>query len=126
MPSNTIHKHLNQRKMTIEDKNIVIAEFMGMSQTKVKIVELNINSTIWELPTEDQNFSFLSRHEHLLFDTDYNWLMKAWVKFRDLNLYNYDYMQLKNTFLNILAFRTISEAFEALYEAVNWLNSLKK
>jgi len=115
--------------MTIQDKNIVIAEFMGMSQTEMETEVLKIKWTIWELPTEDPNFSFLSRHEHLIFDTDYNWLMKAWVKFRDIkvdlnNLVKHE--ALCEGLMYWICNGTISEAFEALYEAVNWLNSLKK
>jgi hypothetical protein len=100
-----------------------------MSQTEMAIVELNINWTIWELPTEDPSFAFLSGHEHLRFDTDYNWLMKAWVKFMETNV-DLEHFLRKDALCEGLTYwianGTISEAFEKLYEAINWLNSLKK
>lgn len=112
--------------MKIEDKNIAIAAFLGIDVHKLSFLK-------------DPNYVrvILGKEEDLDWDsiqdfdphTDYNWLMKAWVKFRDMEI-DYKHFLSKDALCEGLTYwianGTILEAFEKLYEAINWYNSLKK
>lgn len=114
--------------MTNTEKNVEIGLFLGgkLSESKERIF-------LWE--DEVMYFAIqrdiLESRYRLKFDTDWNWFMKAWEKFRDLEIdstphnVNYHYVTRINLGSKILH-GTISEAFEALYEGVNWYQNFNK
>jgi len=112
--------------MTIEDKNIVIAEFLGIDVHKLSF--LKDPTYVRVILGKEEDFDWDSIHD---FDPhrDYNWLMKAWVKFKETNV-DLDNFLRKDALCEGLTYwianGTILEAFEKLYEAINWYNSLKK
>lgn len=109
--------------MTTEDKNIVIAEFLGIDVHKLSF--LKDPTYVRVILGKEEDFDWDSIHD---FDPhrDYNWLMKAWVKLRDMKLYDFEFNRHRHLIETCICKHTISEAFDALYEAINWLNSLKK
>jgi len=116
--------------MTIEEKNIVLAEFMGIDVHKLSF--LKDPTYVRVILGKEEDFDWDSIHD---FDPhrDYNWLMKAWVKFRDIRFKggsnNPAYWEAglwEEKIGSAILRKPILEAFEALYKAVNWYNSLKK
>lgn len=98
----------NKQLIERDKKNIVIACFLGGSDSYGK------------------SYSTYNLYDaqKLRFHYDWNWLMKAWERFRSYKLYDHEYMKHKHIIANHISFGTISEAFEALYEGVNWYNNL--
>lgn len=104
--------------MTKEEKNIAIAEFMGAKYCNDDPKNFPNGYYVSDLP-EMIPYWFV-------FDCDWNWLMKAWYKFRDLNLEDKLYSDNRQNIAHKMSFKTISEAFEALYEGIYWYNSTRK
>lgn len=113
--------------MTNEEKNIVIAEFIGYQKKSYEL---------WTLPEHFESIEGLEYseewHRKFVFDCDWNWLMKAWGKFRDLEgeciEHEYPTQGFGETHFEYIA-RTIAqgtiiESFEALYEGINWYTNL--
>lgn len=61
--------------------------------------------------------------------TDYNDLMKAWIKFRDLEFDDKEKNMRHDEFCdrigNDIVFYSITEAFDELVKGIEWYNSLK-
>lgn len=114
----------------INEGSKVIAEFMGMYDYS------NDN----EFFTEGRYFCYAEKEMNPgsgyfdmqnCFNTSYDWLMKAWVKFRDLDITNpfNDFIKHKSLCGQIgqtILYSEITEAFSKLVEAINWYNSTKE
>lgn len=63
---------------TIKEKNNLIAKFMGMTKGHPSKTELRWEKFWFEKLSSDGNiFESGRRHEYLLFDTEWNWLMQV-------------------------------------------------
>lgn len=71
--------------------------------------------------------------ENLKYHTDYNWLMSAWVKFRDSQSVVFEkgnmksnelFMYYTSTIGSMILYKNIEVAHKALYDAIVWYNSL--
>ena len=103
--------------MTIEDKILGIARFCEIDVHKLYFKK--DPSFVRIILGKEEDFDWDSIIDFNP-DRDWNWLMKAWKKFREYNLYDYEYMRHESIIATKITFGTISEAFEALYEGVNW------
>lgn len=107
--------------MTIEDKVLEIAKFCEIDVHKLSFQK--DPNYVRVILGKEEDFDWDSIND---FDPhrDWNWLMKAWERFRGYKLYDHDYMRHKHIIANYISFGTISEAFEALYEGIHWYTNL--
>lgn len=102
------------------DKEIV-AEFMGYAS-----FQSNNGKRLWRIISQKWDH-LATESSDLHFDTDYNQLIPAWVKFRELVIDRSDYFDYLNHKVQIrsaITERPITEAFAALVEGIEWYNSL--
>lgn len=97
--------------MTTQEKNEVIFSFMKGGQ---KYLGLDV-------------WAYINPME-LKFESDYNWLMAAWKKFRDLKFENdkcifHHSIKMGPIRLSICN-DSITEAFECLVSGIHWYNSV--
>jgi len=126
-----------EKNVEILDKRKVLAEFMGVryynDEKVMKVFDNDYHDGIayhceWHPNCE------LSETNILVWDycpdKSYCQLMPIWVKFRDLDNLNasdeHTYLRHCDNVSHSITRGTISEAFEALYEAILWFNNLNK
>lgn len=101
---------------TLDDKLRTVAVFMGYK----------FENGLTLAPFGDQMVCVTNVPSY---HTSYNRLMKAWQKFRDLELvpgHKVEYYNRRNNLAQAIPFVSIGEAFDALHEAIQWYNSLNK
>lgn len=113
--------------MTTEDKSIEIANFLGINVHKFSFAK--DPSYVRVILGTEEEFDW-DCIEYFDPHIDYNWLMKAWEKFRDINFNGetsnpayWDIGRWKDKVGSAILRKPILEAFEALYEGINWLKS---
>lgn len=105
---------------TVHDMNEVIAVFEGRNYTE-------LTSTVkWS--KKEGEFSRERKSTELKYHTDYNWLISAWVKFRDLEFEDKETdAQHVNYCVEVstaMTYENIEVAHKALYDAIVWYNSI--
>lgn len=112
----------------IEEGNAVIAEFMGLLACK--------SPYDGAYTTSDENSSFNiffnglledeSWYEHPKFYNDWNWIMYAWIKFRDTTSVEQAKQGLLTNLVASLAsampYIEVGEFFKRLARAIKWYN----
>lgn len=78
--------------------------------------------TMWPDPTEKGNPVKMT----MLYNTNWNWLMKVWERFRDLRLNIYAYSKHRDAIASAISWCSLSEAFTALDEGIKWFLTIKK
>lgn len=102
--------------MTIQEQNRVICVFMGGYRYS-GVVWFYVGPDGFEHETGD----FLKYH------SDWNWLMPAWVKFRNLNLDSKEYSEWCSSLGWYLYSSDEPSRFcERVAYAIQWYNTLKK
>lgn len=107
--------------MTLEEKSILLADFMGYERT---------DKDYWEPTFKGETKGEVLWPRDFKYNTSYDALMPVWVKFRDLKLKKdnlKDGQALHRTLIrNAITDLPIEKAFEKLTEALIWYNSIKK
>ena len=108
------------------ENNKLIAEFMGMSQGKPNENRWK-NDWFEKLTTDGNEFESGRRHEHLLFDYSWDWLMLVAKKCVSLNdAYELDgHEQVNNAIQDALWTINIEEVHKAVVEFIKWYNTNK-
>lgn len=107
----------------INEGNRILAEFMGMNLQWYKLG----NSEDIEVIDSEAYIPEWWRAEELKYDSDWNWLMPVWLKFRDLDIYDPLTFKLKwKISQEIIKTNSPLEVFKQLVKAVKWYNSIKK
>jgi hypothetical protein len=118
IPFNSVHFEEMKLKNTvteeqniIDDNNVLIAIFMGMRGTD-KFLRENYN-----------------------YHSDFNLLIYAWYKFRDLNMVDIKVMMVlkaeiehanfKEKIAHCICYRDFQSAFQSIVSAIQWYNSIK-
>lgn len=101
-------------------KNEIVARWMGFAPLN-KMPQAGI--------TENQPIPILIKN--LKYDSDYNKLHQAWVKFRDLKFnpeinHYYEHIDICNTIRYWITDKPITEAFDELMKGIEWYQSLKQ
>lgn len=119
--------------MKIEDKVLEVAKFCEIDAHKFSFKADPDKYLVVLGKEEDIDWS-----EGLIYykpNKDWDWLMKAWERFRDLPIKKSIGHKYKNSDFEwhlkhrtqisySICFETIAEAFESLYEGINWYNNL--
>jgi len=115
--------------MTIEDKVLEVAKFCEIDVHKLSF--LKDPNYVRVILGKEEDFDWDSITD---FDPhrDWNWLMKAWEKFRDIEVegteHKYPIVGFGETHFEYVSRNitegSITEAFEALYEGIDWYNNL--
>lgn len=110
--------------VTLDDKLRTVAEFSGFKHLGGQ--RFSSEGILFGVESETTWFI-----DEMKFHTSYDWLMEAWVKFRDLETDITTGQQIgRETMCHIiaehLAYSPISKAFDALHEAIQWHNGLNK
>jgi len=104
-------------KPIIEQKNEVIARFMGHKEQNEE----------WGNPLPSLCF-LVNNHWHpvrnLKYHSDWSWLMEVWYKFRDLRfipeMLDFKHSELKATIGHAILYGGIEIAHEKIYQGVQW------
>lgn len=97
-------------ELTLQQKNEVLAEFMGYRSVNQFNTLFDVNGYYYEL-------------YDMQFHTSYDWLMPVWRKFRGLEgLPNQTH---SNVIRTIITEGSMSQFFEAMVNGILWYNSLK-
>lgn len=120
--------------MTIQEQNRIIANFMGGEVREV--VRINDKVTMawcghiakqWRKEKLGINVGDAILENQLEFHSDWNWLMPAWIKFRNLNLDSKEYSEWCSSLGWYLYSSDEPSRFcERLAFAIKWYNTLKK
>jgi len=105
-------------EMSIEQKNEVIAGFMGYETRYVNYPDPALNGIeAW----------INGASMKLQYHSSWDWLHRAWDKFRALNFIHHpnvcDFMAYLERISNYMAYRTIEETHEAIFKAIQWYNN---
>lgn len=106
---------------TTEEKNKVLAEFMGES-----IIMQKSSVGNFLIPMRFDNVHHRG-YTACKYHSSYDWLMPVWHKFRDLEtkgmekMIHCDYVEKLES---AILWHPITEAFDLLVEAVEWYNSI--
>jgi hypothetical protein len=105
----------------INKYSVLMAEYMGI--TVFDDIDANGNKYFYYNNFKMQDFEALPNYH-----SDYNELIKVWVKFRDL--YEPELgkalWDVKENIKTIIVMKPIEEAFEELGKAIEWYNTIKK
>jgi len=116
--------------MTNTEKNVAIAKFMSIDVHVLSFKSVPEHREVIVGKEEDFDWdSDWKTYTNFNPDTDWNWLHRAFVKFRELPIPEGDsayFSYHKREIVNGFEYDTISEAFEALYEGIFWFNNLNK
>lgn len=106
---------------TIIDNNILIAEFMGYTKATRKEAGANLVNEVYEWYLKDVGYYYINGDYHaedyLLFHLDWNWLMNAVIKCKELEFFGGE-----NLIKNIeeaLVKADIDEVYRAVIEFIN-------
>jgi len=128
------NKKVNSKAVIpLQDKLEAMARFMGGVIHDLPDGFGNINRRVYFLPGNNPNphcnAGTYKRPIDLEYHIRYDWLHRVWEKFRDLEFIAFNYGVHKNhctVISNALVNGTISEAFDALYNGIEFVNGLKK
>ena len=111
-------------------KNEIVARWMGYKIGKL---------SGWMSGTSEIDYSYLKidgeitkpiRVDKLKYDSSYDWLHEAWVRFRDLRFENTKHEMYHSQFCEVIrkaiSDKTITQAFDELVKGIEWYESLKK
>lgn len=99
---------------TVEEMNIVIADFMGYYYSASKFYARD-------------NYSGGSWFKTAKYHCDWGWIMPVWIKFRSLGLTEHEYLDWLSS-LSWYLYSSDSPKWlcERLYYAIQWYNQLKQ
>lgn len=96
--------------------NITLALFMGYKRHN------HVSYITYENAKGQHIYEFV-----LQYHSDWNWLHEAWQKFRDLKTDNsYEHLRRSLHLMSLITLDSISDAFTALVEAVEWWNGVNE
>jgi len=107
----------------MKKENKLIAEFMGMSQGKPNENRWK-NDWFEKLTTDGNEFESGRRHEHLLFDSSWGWLMPVVEKIEHTSAYvNIKGCHVKiSTWVDVNAPTKREAVYKAVVEFIKWFN----
>jgi hypothetical protein len=118
--------------METVEGNEVIARFLGAVIPSGKTLTSFLPNIEFcsAIEVQTKNGEYLFRPKDLKFHRSYDWLLPAWVKFRDLKLNDEDDQERHDALIDRVGrkilYAPISEAFTELVSALKWYESLKK
>lgn len=126
--------------MTREKKNEVIANFLGIKEVSEEYNHGSYTTEHFKVrcPAGINTFGMTNTfskpglampefYKIAKFHSNYNWLMAAWHKFQVTPLVKYHettHFEIIDRICYALCNKTISDAFEALYDGIYWYNSV--
>lgn len=67
--------------------------------------------------------------EMLKYHSHWNWLMKVWIKFRELRFEGiheqFEHSEFKQNISHKICYGTMDDAFQSIVSAIQWYNSIK-